>query len=83
MKLNKVEGKSQFHVEVSNMFATLEYLDTVVDINSAWETIRISQYQPKRVFIRFEVFMAVTMKNAVSWDVTPSGSCKNRHFGGT
>jgi hypothetical protein len=22
-------------------------------------------------------------KNAVSWDVTPCGSCKNRHFGGT
>jgi hypothetical protein len=30
------------------------------------------------VFIRFEVFMAVTMKNAVLWDVTPCGSCKNR-----
>jgi hypothetical protein len=23
------------------------------------------------------------MKNAVFWDVTPSGSCKNRRFGGT
>jgi hypothetical protein len=23
------------------------------------------------------------MKNAVSWDVTPGGSCKNRRFGGT
>jgi hypothetical protein len=29
---------------------------------------------------RFEVFTAVTMKNDVSWDVTP---CKSRHFGGT
>jgi hypothetical protein len=27
--------------------------------------------------------MAVTMKNAVFWDVTPCGSCKNRRFGGT
>jgi hypothetical protein len=26
--------------------------------------------------------MAVTMKNAVSWDVMPCGSCKNRRFGG-
>jgi hypothetical protein len=26
---------------------------------------------------RFEVFMAVTMKNGVFWDVTPCGSCKN------
>jgi hypothetical protein len=39
-KLNEVEGKEQYHVEVSNRFATLEDLDTEVEINSAWETIR-------------------------------------------
>jgi hypothetical protein len=39
-KLNDVEGKEQFRVEVSNRFAALEYLDTEVEINSAWETIR-------------------------------------------
>jgi hypothetical protein len=33
--------------------------------------------------IRFEVYTAVTMKNAVNWDVTPFGSRKNRCFGGT
>jgi hypothetical protein len=33
--------------------------------------------------LRFEVFMAVTMKNGVFWDVTLCGSCKNRSFGGT
>jgi hypothetical protein len=33
--------------------------------------------------VRFEVFTAVTMKNGVSWDVTPCGSCNNRRFGGT
>jgi hypothetical protein len=33
--------------------------------------------------VRFEVFTAVTMKNDVFWDVTPSGSCKDRRFGGT
>jgi hypothetical protein len=27
--------------------------------------------------VRFEVFTAGTMKNAVFWDVTPCGSCKN------
>jgi hypothetical protein len=32
--------------------------------------------------LRIEVFTAVTMKNGVFWDVTPCGSCKNRHFGG-
>jgi hypothetical protein len=28
----------------------------------------------------FEVFTAVTMKNAVFWDITPYSSCKNRRF---
>jgi hypothetical protein len=32
-------------------------------------------------YVRFEVFTAVTMKNVVFWDVTPSGSCENRRFG--
>jgi hypothetical protein len=36
----------------------------------------------KHQYVRFEVFTAVTMKNCVFWDVTPCGSCKNRHFGG-
>jgi hypothetical protein len=40
-KLNDVEGKEQFCVEVSNRFAALEDLDAEVEINSAWETIRI------------------------------------------
>jgi hypothetical protein len=32
--------------------------------------------------VRFEVYAAVTMKNAVFWDVTPCSYCKNRRFGG-
>jgi hypothetical protein len=32
-KLNEVEGKEQFRVEVSNKFAALEDLDTEVEIN--------------------------------------------------
>jgi hypothetical protein len=35
------------------------------------------------MYIRFEVFTAVTMKNGVFLDVTPCGCCKNRRFGGT
>jgi hypothetical protein len=31
--------------------------------------------------VRFVDFTAVTMKNAVFWDLTPFGSCKNRRFG--
>jgi hypothetical protein len=39
-KLNEVEGKEQYRVEVSNRFAALEDLDTEVEINSASAMIR-------------------------------------------
>jgi hypothetical protein len=39
-KLNEVEGKEQYRVEVSNRFVALEDLDVQVEINSAWEMIR-------------------------------------------
>jgi hypothetical protein len=39
-KLNDVEGKEQFRVEVSNRFAALEDLEAEVHINSACEAIR-------------------------------------------
>jgi hypothetical protein len=35
------------------------------------------------VYVKFEVFTAVTMKNGVFWVVTPCGSCTNRRFGET
>jgi hypothetical protein len=39
-KLNKIEGKQQYHIEVSNRFAALENLDAELDIYSAWEIVR-------------------------------------------
>jgi hypothetical protein len=36
-KLNEVEGKEKYRVEVSNRFAALE---DDVEINTIWETIR-------------------------------------------
>jgi hypothetical protein len=47
-KLNDVEGKEQFCVEVSNRFAALEDFDAEVEINNAWETIRknIKNFMP-------------------------------------
>jgi hypothetical protein len=39
-KLNQIEGKEQFCVEVSNRLVALEDLDTEVEIDSAWEMIR-------------------------------------------
>jgi hypothetical protein len=48
-KLNDVEGKEQYRVDVSNRFAALEELDAEVEINSALETIRIYKFKPKIV----------------------------------
>jgi hypothetical protein len=39
-KLNEVEGKEKYRVEVPNRFSALEDLYAEVDINSAWEMIR-------------------------------------------
>jgi hypothetical protein len=39
-KLNDVESKQQYCLEVSNRFAALEDVDTEVEINSAWQMIR-------------------------------------------
>jgi hypothetical protein len=48
-KLNKVESKEKYRVEVSNRFPGLNTLEAEADINSGWEKIRISKFQPKRV----------------------------------
>jgi hypothetical protein len=45
-------------------------------------TLKI-MYRRNHIFVRFEVFMAVTIKNGVFWNVTLYGSCENRRFGGT
>jgi hypothetical protein len=37
-KLKVIEGKEQYHVEISNRFAGLENLDTGANINRAWDT---------------------------------------------
>jgi hypothetical protein len=39
-KLNEVQGKEQYRVEVSDRFAALEDLDSKANINLAWETSR-------------------------------------------
>jgi hypothetical protein len=54
-----------------------------------WRTEQYIRYMNLRVnkikkfHVRFEVFTAVAMKNAVFWGVTPCDSCKNRCFGET
>jgi hypothetical protein len=39
-KINDVESKAKYLIEVSNRFAALEDLDAEVEINTIWETIR-------------------------------------------
>jgi hypothetical protein len=51
-KLNEVEGKEQYRVEISNRFAALGNLGTEVDINRAWEAVyreyqSFSQREPR------------------------------------
>jgi hypothetical protein len=40
-KLNDVESKETYRIEVSNRFTALEDLDTEVEINTIRETIRL------------------------------------------
>jgi hypothetical protein len=72
-----VNINSHIHLlfEISNRFAALENLDTEMDVNKAWETIREN--------VRFEVTTAVTMMIIIFWEMTPYGSYKNRRFGGS
>jgi hypothetical protein len=39
-KLKEVVGKEQYHIEIWNRVAILENLQTEVDINRIWESIR-------------------------------------------
>jgi hypothetical protein len=39
-KLNDVEVKEEYQVEISNRFAALESLDERFDINNTWKSIR-------------------------------------------
>jgi hypothetical protein len=39
-KISEVDCKEQYRVEISNRFVALKNLDTELDINRAWETIR-------------------------------------------
>jgi hypothetical protein len=62
-KLNEVEGKEEYRVEIANRFPALENLDTEVDVNRVWQTVRISKFLPKRV----QVIMNGSMKDAQNY----------------
>jgi hypothetical protein len=49
-KLNEIEGKEKYRVEVSNRFAALEDLDAEAEINTLCQTTgEISTFQLRRV----------------------------------
>jgi hypothetical protein len=53
------------------------------EVTCSWLAAIVLDWQNFEIYrVRFEVFTAVTTKNAVLWDVTPSISGKNRCFGG-
>jgi hypothetical protein len=43
-KLSEIEGKEQYHIEISNRFTASDKIDTEVDVNKVWETIK-TEYQ--------------------------------------
>jgi hypothetical protein len=45
--------------------------------------LRLLFYEKYSTYVRFEVFTALAMKNAVFWDVAPGRYCVNRRFGET
>jgi hypothetical protein len=59
--------------------------DRRLAIQDLCNTLGLSNGTCQRILsedVRFNVFTAVTMKDAVFWDVTSCGSCKNRRFRG-
>jgi hypothetical protein len=49
-KLSELEVRKQYQIKISNRFAALENLNVSEDINRAWENIRVSKSQLKRVY---------------------------------
>jgi hypothetical protein len=56
-KLNEVEVKKQYRVEISDKFAALENAE--VDINRVWETLA------EECYVGFQVITAVVMKSTI------------------
>jgi hypothetical protein len=55
---NEVEGKEQYHVEISNRFAALRNLDAELFINRAWERNRAEPLVPDSSAFEVETAIA-------------------------
>jgi hypothetical protein len=72
-------SQSEFHVTLS-----LSQSEIVSLSQSQYSRRNVLHIQRVRIpyHVGFEVFTAVTMKNAVFWDVAPCGFLMDRRFGG-
>jgi hypothetical protein len=83
------EGEGSAHTLEGRHMPSVRWVDAWQDNScdiSHWSNcvlIGCISNSVQKSHVRFDVFTTVTMKNAIFWDVTPYGSCKNQHFGGT
>jgi hypothetical protein len=69
--------------EYGNIFSVVTTLNRPTELKRPSQLICRIFESDEFISLRFEVFMAVTMNSGVFSDVTPCGSYKNLHFGGT
>jgi hypothetical protein len=74
-------------LDIISLFLTItayrQHLSDSHRVLSSAPLPQLKRFVNEIIPVRFEVFTAVTMKNAVFWDVAPCISCVNRRFGGT
>jgi hypothetical protein len=75
MQSSSVSGL-RAHPEVTWNYSEVES-NGLRDHWSSFHPIDTYLSSSSRFFVKSEVFMAATMKNAVFWDVMPCGCCKN------
>jgi hypothetical protein len=75
-------------IVVTLMMETIRYFETSVLTRVTWHNIPEDgiiqhgylQTKSTPYHLPFDVFTAVTMKNAISWDVMPCGSCDTNNM---
>jgi hypothetical protein len=80
--LNAVKRKALAPARVEPRFFCLPVCSPIVVSTDLVRLPKVVRTWIKLNNVRFEVFTAVTMKNAVFWDVALCRSCVNRRFGG-
>jgi hypothetical protein len=80
---------AEMHEEFAAPFYEYEWGNFGEGMTYIWYTLLVSikdlnsSFIKSNRYVKYVNFTAVTMKNAVFWDVTPCDSCKNQRFRGT